>query len=301
MNECNEIWAVYEQTAAQPPQYQPTNNDKKAMQLNAAAQKPQVAPQVNVQVTPQPQTIVRAQPQMTAAPAPSVVSQDEQQAQQEQEELDQEMQETDATNTASTIAQDFEQAPVATTLNTALNATDVPAQASAAGAIISGKRPAAAVAKGFTKPVAAAAKGIGKFAKPATAAAKGLGKFLGPVATMADPLLTTISYSQDPEAFNQQLNAKNARDMQLYDQGKTGEWAANAAYDGFVNPTETILRAGKTAGQTAGSMWDAAKSWLGANQGSALSPAARQKAKASGMLADNFNILVDYLQHQLDK
>lgn len=86
MNDCNEIWAVYEQTAAQPPQYQPTSNDKKAMQLNAAAQKPQVAPQVNVQVMPQPQTTVRAQPQMTAAPAPSVVSQDEQQAQQEQEE-----------------------------------------------------------------------------------------------------------------------------------------------------------------------------------------------------------------------
>jgi len=88
MNECNEIWALYEQTAAQPPQYQPTSNDKKATQLNAAAQKSQVAPQVNVQVTPQPQTIVRAQPQMTAAPAPSVVSQDEQQAQDEQEEQD---------------------------------------------------------------------------------------------------------------------------------------------------------------------------------------------------------------------
>lgn len=89
MNECNEIWALYEQTAAQPPQYQPSNNDKKAMQLNAAAQKPQVTPQVNVQVMPQQPTIVRAQPQMTAAPAPSVVSQDEQLVQDEQEEQEQ--------------------------------------------------------------------------------------------------------------------------------------------------------------------------------------------------------------------
>jgi hypothetical protein len=86
MNDSNEIWTLYEQSAAQPPQYQPTSNDKKAMQMNAAAQKPQVAPQVNVQVMPQPQTTVRAQPQMTAAPAPSVVSQDEQLVQDEQEE-----------------------------------------------------------------------------------------------------------------------------------------------------------------------------------------------------------------------
>jgi len=86
MNDCNEIWTLYEQSAAQPPQYQPTSNDKKATQLNAAAQKPQAAPQVNVQVMPQPQTIVRAQPQMTTAPAPSVVSQDEQLVQDEQQE-----------------------------------------------------------------------------------------------------------------------------------------------------------------------------------------------------------------------
>lgn len=88
MNECNEIWALYEQTAAQPPQYQPTNNDKKASQLNAAAQKPQVAPQVNVQVMPQavPQMVQQPTSQMNAQAAPSVVSQDEQQPQQEQEE-----------------------------------------------------------------------------------------------------------------------------------------------------------------------------------------------------------------------
>jgi len=107
MNECNEIWALYEQTAAQPPQYQPTSNDKKATQLNAAAQKPQVAPQVNVQVTPQSQTIVRAQPQMTAAPAPSVVSQDEQQAQDEQEEQDEHRSNINITHLKRTLQDNF--------------------------------------------------------------------------------------------------------------------------------------------------------------------------------------------------
>lgn len=45
MNDATQIWALYEQTAAQPPRYQPTTNDKKASQLNAAAQKPQATAQ----------------------------------------------------------------------------------------------------------------------------------------------------------------------------------------------------------------------------------------------------------------
>lgn len=73
MSDATQIWALYEQTAAQPPQYQPTANDKKASQLNAAAQKPQT-----------PAQVTQTQPAAPMQKNQTIVSQ-QQQPQEEQE------------------------------------------------------------------------------------------------------------------------------------------------------------------------------------------------------------------------
>lgn len=80
MNDAIQIWALYEQTAAQPPQYQPTANDKKASQLNAAAQKPQTPPAIVTQ--PQQSNVVTSKTVTQIAPTDET-----EEAEQEQQQL----------------------------------------------------------------------------------------------------------------------------------------------------------------------------------------------------------------------
>lgn len=269
MNECNEIWALYEQTAAQPPQYQPTNNDKKASQLNAVAQKPQVAPQVNVQVMPQPPTTVRAQPQMTAAPAPSVVSQDEQQVQDEQEE--------------------YSAQPAASNKNIGNAAFDA---ANVADNVMD--------IKGLPK-LARAAKSMYNAAAPAASLTKSIPR--SGLLAAVDPVLTAAEYAYDTKAFNNKLDAKDQQAMDSYDQGFRGKLkhAGQSVVDGALSPTDSMIRGIRAGTRARAAVDDVARSHADVQTGAALTPAARQKARQMGMLKDNFNNVIDSLQHQLLK
>lgn len=269
MNECNEIWALYEQTAAQPPQYQPTNNDKKASQLNAAAQKPQVAPQVNVQVMPQPPATVRAPSPMAAAPAPSVVSQDAQQVQDEQEE--------------------YSAQPVASKKNIGNAAFDV---ANAADNVMD--------IRNLPK-LASTAKSMYNAAAPAVSLTKSIPRS-GMLAAV-DPVLTAAEYAYDPKAFNDKLNAKDQQAMDSYGQGIKGKLkhAGQSVVDGVLSPTESMIRGVRAGTRARAAVNDVARSYADVQTGAALTPAARQKARQMGMLKDNFNNVIDSLQHQLLK
>jgi hypothetical protein len=180
---------------------------------------------------------------------------------------------------AKTVAQEFQASPVAAGINTAAGMMDVPAQ-------IQGVQSLANKAAGKAAPAAAGKLGS---------------KLLGGAALAIEPAMMAYNYSKDPKAFKQNLQSKNQRDIDLVDQGKYGQMAAQTAYDAAVNPVETIARSGVKAAETGSSIWDAAKSYFGAKQGSALTPKAQQKAKAAGMLADNFNALIDYLHHSMHK